>query len=91
MLLAEGARFNEAISRLAPTTFIRKGVYRFSSHEDANRHEQDCLVQGMGLLAARRAKTMRDKDIADRIIIERALEVFRARARRSDDDRKAES
>ncbi|HSW06879.1 hypothetical protein [Aquabacterium sp.] len=54
-LLAEGARFNEAVSRLAPTTFIPKGVYRFKSHEDANRQAQDCLVQGMGLLAAERA------------------------------------
>ena len=55
LLLAEGARFNEAVSRLAPTTFVRKGIYRFSSHEDANRHAQDCLVRGMGLLAAKRA------------------------------------
>ena len=54
-LLAAGARFNEAVSRLSPTTFVRKGVYRFSSHEDANRHAQDCLVRGMGLLAAERA------------------------------------
>mgnify|MGYP003433280512 CR=1 FL=1 len=39
LLLAEGARFNEAVSRLAPTTFVLKGVYRFKSHEEANRHE----------------------------------------------------
>ena len=32
LLLAEGARFNEAISRLAPATFVPKGVYRFRSH-----------------------------------------------------------
>lgn len=55
LLLAAGARFNETVSRLAPTTFVRKGVYRFSSHEDANQHAQDCLVRGMGLLAAKRA------------------------------------
>jgi hypothetical protein len=54
LLLAEGARFNEAISRLAPTTFVPKGVYRFKSHDEANRHELDCLVRGMGLLAAKR-------------------------------------
>ena len=54
VLLAEGARFNEAISRLAPTTFVPKGVYRYKTHEDANRHEMDCLVRGMGLLAAKR-------------------------------------
>jgi len=54
LLLAEGARFNEAVSRLAPTTFVPKGVYRFKSHDEANRHELDCLVRGMGLLAAAR-------------------------------------
>ena len=54
-LLAEGARFNEVVSRLAPTTFVPKGVYRYTSHEEANRHQQDCLVRGMGRLAAERA------------------------------------
>lgn len=55
LLLAQGARFNEALSRLAPSTFVAKGVYRFRSHEEANRHEQDCLARGMGLLAVERA------------------------------------
>lgn len=54
ILLAEGARFSESISHLSPTTFVPKGVYRFRSHEEANRHEQDCLVRGMGLLARER-------------------------------------
>ena len=54
-LLAEGARFSEAVARMAPTTFIPKGVYRYPSHEAANRHAQDCLALGMGLLAAERA------------------------------------
>jgi len=54
LLLAEGARFNEALAGLASTTFIPKGVYRFSSHEDANRQQLDCLVRGMGRLALRR-------------------------------------
>jgi len=53
-LLAEGARFNEAISRLAPTTFMPKGVYRFRSHDAANRQQLDCLVHGMGRLALER-------------------------------------
>jgi hypothetical protein len=53
-LLAEGARFNEAVSRLSPSTFMPKGVYRFDSHEAANRHAEGCLVRGMGLLAATR-------------------------------------
>ena len=37
-----------------------------------------------GLLLTK--QTMRDKDVADRIIIERALEVFRARRKLGDDD-----
>lgn len=56
-LLAEGARFNDEIHRL-PTgnaTFIPKGVFRFSSHEAANRHEIDCLVEGMAQIALGRA------------------------------------
>lgn len=55
LLLEKGARFNETLSRLAPSTFVPKGVYRFRSHEEANRHEQDCLARGMGLLAVERA------------------------------------
>ncbi len=56
VLLAEGARFNEAISRLSHTTFLPKGIYRFRTHEAANRHAEDCLVRGMGRLAAARLK-----------------------------------
>jgi len=52
--LAEGARFSESMAGLAPTTFIPKGVYRYRSHDAANRHAQDCLALGMGLLAAGR-------------------------------------
>ena len=54
LLLAEGARFNEAVSRLASTTFMPKGVYRFRSHDEANRQQLDCLALGMGLLAVGR-------------------------------------
>lgn len=53
-LLAEGARFNETISRLSPGTFVPKGVYRFRTHEEADRHWQDCLARGMAALAAKR-------------------------------------
>lgn len=47
--LVAGARFNEEIHRLPTghTTHIPKGVYRFKSLEDADRHQQDCLVDGM--------------------------------------------
>lgn len=56
-LLKEGARFNDEIHRL-PTgnlTFIPKGVYYFKTHEEANRHAQNCLVRGMALIAQERA------------------------------------
>ena len=53
--LAEGARFSEAIAHLATSTFIPKGLYRFQSHKDANKQQEDCLVQGLGRLAAERA------------------------------------
>lgn len=53
-LLAEGARFSEAIAHLAKSTFIPKGVYRFQSHKDANKQQEECLVQGIGRLAVER-------------------------------------
>ena len=55
--LAAGARFNDEIHRL-PTgglTFIRKGIYRFKTHEEANRQQMDCLAEGMAKIAAERA------------------------------------
>jgi hypothetical protein len=54
LLLIEGASFNESISHLTRTTFVPKGVYRYKSHDEANRHEIDCLVRGMGLRALKR-------------------------------------
>jgi hypothetical protein len=56
VLLAEGARFNDAIHRL-PTgnrTFVRKGVYRFKSHEQADQHDIDCVVAGVAGVALER-------------------------------------
>lgn len=56
-LLAEGARFNDEIHRL-PTgnrTFVRKGVYRYKSCEEADRHDLDCIVAGMVQVALERS------------------------------------
>jgi hypothetical protein len=53
-LLAEGARFNEMVAKLSPTTFVPKGIYRFRSHDEANRHELECLARGMARVAAGR-------------------------------------
>jgi hypothetical protein len=58
-LLDEGARFNDEIHRL-PTgdrTFIRKGVYRFKTHEDANRHDFDRIAVGMAEIASERRRS----------------------------------
>lgn len=48
-LLVEGARFNNEIHRLPTgnTTCIPKGVYRFKTLEEANRHDVDCMVASM--------------------------------------------
>lgn len=57
-LLAEGARFNDEIHRL-PTgdrTFIRRGVYRFRTHEEANRHDLECIATGMAQIARERRR-----------------------------------
>lgn len=56
-LLVEGAKFNDEIHRL-PTggkTFVKKGVYRFKTFEEANRHDLDCIVAGMAQAARERA------------------------------------
>lgn len=48
-LLAEDASFNDEIHRL-PTgnmTFIPKGLYRFKTHEEAEKHHRSCLARGM--------------------------------------------
>lgn len=55
--LLAGARFNDEIHRL-PTgnvSFMPKGVYRFRTHGEANRHQLDCLVAGMAAAALARA------------------------------------
>jgi len=55
-LLTEGARFNDEIHGIltGKSTFIPKGVFRFKTHEDANRHQLDCLVEGMSAAALAR-------------------------------------
>lgn len=55
-LLAEGARFNDELHRL-PTgnrTFVPKGLYRFKSFDEANRHDLECIAAGMAQAAADR-------------------------------------
>ena len=59
--LVEGARFSESIARLAQSTFIPKGIYRFKTHEAANKHQEDCLARGMALLAEKRSRDRTDQ------------------------------
>jgi hypothetical protein len=58
--LAEGARFNDEIHRLPSgrDSFIPKGVYRFKTHADANRHRLDCLAAGMASIARSRGTSV---------------------------------
>lgn len=55
-LLAEGARFNEALQHFSHgrTGYIPKGVYFFKTHEEANRHQLDCLAAHMARIARER-------------------------------------
>lgn len=55
-LLLEGARFNDEMRRFPTgiTTFIPKGLFRFRTHEEANRHQLDCLVKSMVNIALAR-------------------------------------
>lgn len=73
--LTEGAQFNDDIHRLpsGDDSFIPKGVYRFKTHAEANQHQMDCLAKGMATIAV-----TRDKEIADRIVLERALAALNA-------------
>jgi len=59
--LTAGALFSESIAHLARSTFIRKGVYRFKTHEAANKQQSDCLARGIALLAAQRSHDRADK------------------------------
>lgn len=56
-LLAQGARFNDDLRGL-PTgdaVYVRKGIYRFRTHEEADAHAQKCLAEFMARIAAQRA------------------------------------
>ena len=55
-LLAEGARFNDDLQQLAGgrAGCIPKGVYRFMTHEEANRHQMECLARHMARIARER-------------------------------------
>ncbi|VAX07985.1 hypothetical protein MNBD_GAMMA26-1673 [hydrothermal vent metagenome] len=48
-LLKQGAQFNDEMHRL-PTgdqTYFPKGIYCYKSHDEANRHWDNCMIKGM--------------------------------------------
>lgn len=53
--LAAGAQFSEAIAKLSPVHLVPKGVSRFKTHDEANRHWDFCLARSMAALAAMRS------------------------------------
>ena len=56
-LLAEGARANDALHGFpgGDLAIVPKGVYRFMTHAEANRHWEECLAAAMARLARKRA------------------------------------
>jgi hypothetical protein len=46
-LLLQGALFSEAIAAMSDARYIRKGVYRFKTHEEANRQDLESVVDAM--------------------------------------------
>jgi len=50
-LLKQGAEMNDELHRLptGDTTKFVKGIYRYSSHEEANRHWMSAVVNGIVL------------------------------------------
>lgn len=43
-LLKEGALFNTEMQKLQSSFRFPKGLYRYQSHEDADRHWTECIV-----------------------------------------------
>lgn len=52
--IAAVAAFTQSLVAMGGGRLVRKGVYRFASHEDAERQQQIDLAQGMADLARAR-------------------------------------
>ena len=46
-LLKEGALFNTEIQKMQSTFRFPRGVFRYKSHEEADRHMMECVVNSM--------------------------------------------
>ncbi len=46
-LLREGALFNTEMQKMQSTFRFPRGVFRYQSHEEADRHMMECVVNSM--------------------------------------------
>lgn len=46
-LLREGALFNTEMQKMQSTFRFPRGVFRYKSHEEADRHMMECVVNSM--------------------------------------------
>jgi hypothetical protein len=46
-LLREGALFNMSLQKLGASFRFPRGVFRYKTHEDADRHWLECVVDGV--------------------------------------------
>ncbi|MBI4938238.1 MAG: hypothetical protein HY846_08495 [Nitrosomonadales bacterium] len=53
-LLREGALFNTEMQKMQSTFRFPRGVFRYKSHEEADRHMMECVVNSM--VAVRKAR-----------------------------------
>jgi len=49
-LLREGAVFNSEMQRFQSSLHFPQGLYRYKTHEEADRHWNDCVVATMAAL-----------------------------------------
>lgn len=74
--LEEGAQFNDELHRMpsGDSTAIRKGVCHFRTHEEANRHQNDCSIAAIAQFARCYHRATTDIDLlvpANRESVER--------------------
>lgn len=46
-LLREGALFNTEMQKMQSTFRFPRGVFRYKSHEEADRHMMECVINSM--------------------------------------------
>lgn len=54
--LLQGCHFNDEMHKFFKIngSGIKKGIYRFRTHEEANEHQAECLAEAMAVLKAKR-------------------------------------